>query len=108
MLDGDPLPANSPGIPFQGNTGQDIFGGIVAQGTAELNASLSNNSLQLGPEVLDFSIAPGDLTLGLDGLTNGFGPGFLGIGPGVTQVGTGLAETLFSNEELFFEAEGFQ
>ena len=108
MLDGDPLPANSPGIPFPGNTGQDIFGGIVAQGTAELNASLSNNSLQLGPEVLDFAVPPGDLTLGLDGLTNGFGFGFFGIGPGVTQVGTGLAETLFSNEELFFEAEGFQ
>lgn len=107
MLTGMPLPANSLGIFFQGNTGMDIFGNPVAQGDAELNASLSNNSLQIGPQVLDFAIAPGDLTLGLDGLTNGFGFGFPGIGAGVTQVGSGIAETLFNNEQLFFEAEGF-
>ena len=117
LLTGLPLPANSPGIPFMGNTGIDIFGNIVAQGDAELNASLSNNSLQLGPEVLDFAIAPGDLTLGLDGLTNGFDFTFPGIDAFIpppasqnnpsTEVGSGVAEILFNNEELFFESQGF-
>ena len=107
MLNGMPLPANSLGVFFPGNTGMDIFGNIIAQGDAELNVSMSNNSLQLGPEALDFSIAPGDLTLGLDGLTNGFGFGFIGIGPGVTPVGSAIAETLFDNERLFFDAQGF-
>ena len=107
MLNGMPLPANSLGVFFMGNTGQDIFGNLVAQGDAELNVSMSNNSLQLGPEALDLSIPPGDFTLGLDGLTNGFGFGFPGIGLGVTPVAPAIAETLFDNERLFFEAEGF-
>jgi len=103
MLNGMPLPANTIGNFFPGNVGVDINGFQTSLGTAELNLSMSSNSLQLGPEFLDFSVAPGDFTLGLDGLTNGFGPGFFGI----TDVGLGLAEILVTNEELFFGTQGF-
>jgi len=103
MLNGMPLPADTPGVFFPGNTGLDIFGAPVALGTADLNLSLSNNSLQLGADLLDFSVAPGEFTLGLDGLTNGFAGGL----PGITDVGTELAEILITNEELFFQTQGF-
>jgi len=103
MLNGMALPANSVGVFFPGNTGFDIFGAPVSLGTAELNLSLSNNSLQLGADLLDFSVAPGDFTLGLDGLTNGFAGGI----PNITDVGAALAEILVTNEELFFQTQGF-
>lgn len=99
--DGTPLPADSPGVPLGVNDG-DIFGTPIALGTAELNLSMSNNSLQLGAELLDFAVAPGDFTIGLDGVTNGIGP----IIPGLTNVGPALGEILLTNEELFFQAQG--
>ena len=98
-----PLPADSLGVFFPGNIGVDIFGAPVALGTAELNLSLANNSLQLGADLLDFSAPPGDFTLGLDGLTNGFEGGI----PGITDVGSAFAEILLTNEELFFQTQGF-
>ena len=118
MLNGMPLPANSLGVFFQGNTGVDIMGDLVAQGDAELNVTLSNNSLQLGPEVIDFAIPPGDLRIGFDGLTNGFTfANSPGVDPALfllgsqnnpsTEVGSGEAEILFNNERSFFDAQGF-
>ncbi len=102
-LGGVAIVAPALGIFYPGNTGLDIFGNVVAQGVATMNVDMSSNSLQLGPDILDFSVAPGDFQLGLDGLSNGFTGGF----PGVTDVGFGLAELLITNEELFFGAEGF-
>ncbi len=84
------------------NVGVDLFGGI-ALGTASMNLSMTNNALQLGPEIADLSTAGGDFALGLDGLTNGFGPGF----PGVSDVGFGAAITLIGNEAAFFGSQGF-
>ena len=103
MLNGMPLAPNSFGVFFPVNTGFDIFGAPVSLGTAELNLSMSNNSLQLGADLLDFSAAPGDFRLGLDGLTNGFD----GAAFGLTNVGVDLAEILVTNEELFFQTQGF-
>ncbi|MFT5300055.1 MAG: hypothetical protein ACI814_000829 [Mariniblastus sp.] len=92
------------GVFFPGNTGFDIFGNVVSQGTADLNLAMSNNSLQLPiPDLQDFAVGGGDFTLGLDGLTNGFGGGF----PGISDVGFGFAETLINSEESFFGTEGF-
>ena len=102
-LAGANLPADTPGIFIPGNTGFDIFGNAVAQGTANMNVSMSNNALQLDADILDFSVAPGDFQLGLDGLTNGFtGPFF-----GVTDAPAAIAFPLVGNEETFFGAEGF-
>ena len=103
-LAGMPLPANTFGFGFSllDNVGTDLFGPI-ALGTADLNLSMSNNALQLGPDFQNFAAPGGDFTLGLDGLTNGFGPGF----PGVTDVGFGNAITLIGNEAAFFQSEGF-
>ena len=105
-LTGTDLLANLPGLRLGGslldNIGADLFGPI-ALGTAEMNLSMSNNALQLGPEFFDFAVPGGDFRLGLDGLTNGFGPGFGGI----TDVAFPNAGGLIINEEAFFGTEGF-
>jgi len=106
-LTGTDLAADLPGFSSIGgslldNVGSDLFGAI-ALGTAELNLSMSNNALQLGPELVDLSVPGGDFQLGLDGLTNGFGPGQ----PGITDVAFPNAGFLIGNEEAFFGVEGF-
>lgn len=97
------LPAGTLGVFYPTNTGFDIFGNAVAQGSARMNLDMSSNALQLGADLLDFSVAPGDFTLGLDGATNGF------VGPiaGITSGAFGPAETLIINEESFFSGLGF-
>ena len=105
-LTGTDLPADTPGLrlgfSLLDNIGADLFGPI-ALGTAQLNLSMSNNALQLGPELADLSVPGGDFQLGLDGLTNGFGGGFFGI----TDVAFPNAGFLINNEESFFGLEGF-
>ena len=103
-LTGTDLPADTLGLGLTllDNVGSDLFGPI-ALGTAEMNLSMSNNALQLGPDLLDFSVPGGDFQLGLDGLTNGFGGGFFGI----TDVSFANAGSLINNEESFFGTEGF-
>lgn len=100
---GNVLPADTIGFFFPGNTGFDIFGNAVAEGAAQLNLSMSSNALQLNPDLQDFSVAPGDFTLGLDGATNGFTGPF----PGITPVALNFADALINAETLFFNANGF-
>ena len=102
-LAGVDLTNNAIGFFFPGNVGLDVFGNPVALGVARLNLSMSGNALQLGPDLLDFSQAPGDFTLGLDGLTNGFTGGFFGI----TDVAFPATDALVDGEEGFFGAENF-
>jgi hypothetical protein len=103
-LAGNPLPADTLGFFFPGNTGFDIFGNPVALGAAQLNLSMSSNSLQLPPpDLRDFSVAPGDFTLGLDGFTNGF----TNVFPGITSVPLNFADLLIQNETNFFNLNGF-
>ncbi|MFK7767533.1 MAG: right-handed parallel beta-helix repeat-containing protein [Mariniblastus sp.] len=102
-LAGADLPADTPGFFFPINTGADVFGLPVAVGRANLNLSMSSNSLQLGPELLDFSAAPGEFNLGLDGLTNGFGGGFFGI----QDVPFLFTESIIVGEEGVFTGAGF-
>ena len=103
-LGGTELEADLPGIFYPGNTGNDIFGFPVAFGTAELNLSMTSNALQLPiPDFQNFAVPPGEFTLGLDGLTNGFtGPFF-----GVSDTGFGSTIVLIGNEEAFFNGQGF-
>ncbi|MEM9944308.1 MAG: hypothetical protein AAF939_22330, partial [Planctomycetota bacterium] len=77
--------------------------GPTAQGVASMNLSMGNNSLQLGPDIQDFSNAPGDFQLGLDGLSNGFANAF----PGVSVAPFSVAFGLVGNEEAFFGTRGF-
>lgn len=95
---GNDLPNDTPGIllPTNGNP-------AFALGAANLNLSMSNNALQLGPDIQDFSLAPGEFQLGLDGLTNGFTGPF----PGVVDAPFNLANGLIVNEENFFTTFGF-
>lgn len=103
-LGGTELDADLPGIFFPGNVGVDIFGFPVAFGTADLNLSMTSNALQLPiPDFQDFAVPPGDFTLGLDGLTNGFTGPF----PGVSGTGFGSTIVLIGNEEAFFSGQGF-
>lgn len=103
-LAGNALPADTLGVFYPLNTGFDIRGNVVAIGAAQLNLSMTSNSLQLPPpDLRDFSQAPGDFTLGLDGATNGFtGP----IG-GITSVPLTAADVLIQSETTFFDAFGF-
>ncbi len=102
-LAGADLPGNTIGFFFPGNTGLDIFGNPVALGVARLNLSMSSNALQLGPDLQDFSVAPGDFTLGLDGLTNGFTGGI----PGISDVAFPATDALIDAEEGFFTGQNF-
>jgi hypothetical protein len=104
LLSGADLPADTPGIFFPINTGNSIFGFPVALGTADLNLSMTSNALQLPtPDFQNFAVLPGNFTLGLDGLTNGFtGPFF-----NVSDTGFGAAIVLIGNEEAFFTGQGF-
>jgi hypothetical protein len=103
-LFGNPLPADTLGVFYPGNVGVDIFGNPTAFGAAQLNLSMTSNSLQLPPpDLLDFSVAPGSFTLGLDGATNGF----VGPVPGITPVPLNFAELLIQNESNFFTLNGF-
>ncbi|MGB1930731.1 MAG: hypothetical protein ACPHO8_15600, partial [Mariniblastus sp.] len=103
-LAGNDLPADTPGIFFPINTGVDIFGFPVALGTADLNLSMTSNALQLPiPDFQNFAVPPGEFTLGLDGLSNGFTGPF----PGVSDTGFGATIVLIGNEEAFFTGQGF-
>jgi hypothetical protein len=103
-LGGNPLPADTLGVFYPGNVGLDIFGNPTAFGAAQLNLSMTSNSLQLPPpDLLDFSVAPGSFTLGLDGATNGF----VGPVPGITPVPLNFADLLIQNESNFFTLNGF-
>lgn len=112
-LDGNPidtagveLPADTIGVFFPGNAGVDIFGNAVALGAAQLNLSMSSNALQLLPDIQNFAVAPGQFTLGLDGVTNGFVGPFPSVEP-ITNVGIAFAQTLLNNEITFFNVNGF-
>lgn len=103
-LAGNDLPADTPGIFFPINTGADIFGFPVALGTADLNLSMTSNAMQLPiPDFQNFAVPPGEFTLGLDGLSNGFSGPF----PGVSDTGFGATIVLIGNEEAFFTGQGF-
>jgi hypothetical protein len=104
-LGGTPLPADTLGFFFPGNVGFDIFGNPVALGAAQMNLSMVSNSLQfVPPDLRDFSVAPGDFTLGLDGSTNGFTNATF---PLLTNVPLTFAELLIQNETNFFNLSGF-
>ncbi len=97
------LPADTLGVFFPGNTGINLAMNPVADGVATMNLDMSSNSFQLGVDLIDFSVPPGDFQLGLDGATNGFIPP---VG-NTTTVGFGTAEASILAEELFFFGNGF-
>ena len=102
-LTGMNLPADTFGFFYPGNGGVDVFGNPVAFGTATMNLGMSSNSFQLDVDLEDYSVAPGDFRLGLDGATNGFtGPFF-----GITDVSYAFPETAVQAEEGFFGANNF-
>ena len=76
----------------------------IPPGFASMCIDMSNNVFALGVIIADFSSAPGDFRLGLDGATNGFTQNDV-ISPTITNFG--LCEQLISTEELFFAARGF-
>ena len=79
----------------------------VPFGFANMCIDLSNNVFALNAIVGDFSLAPGDLRLGLDGATNGntITTPFPADTPTLTNFG--LCEQLITTEELFFAERGF-
>ena len=65
---------------------------------------MTSNALQLPiPDFQNFAVPPGEFTLGLDGLSNGFTGPF----PGVSDTGFGATIVLIGNEEAFFTGQGF-
>jgi hypothetical protein len=101
---GAPVEDGDPGIFIPGNTGTDIFGNPVPIGVADLNVAVVNNGIQLGIDAQDFSQAPGDFTLSLEGTnTNVSATNF-----GLTQTSLGLVDTLITSEELSFLMRGFE
>lgn len=98
LLEGD----GTAGIDIPGNTGMDIFGNPVPIGTADLNVILNNNAVDLAVNALDFSLAPGDLLIGLDG-TNETLP-VIFPQPETTRT---AVQGAIDAEESLFEARGF-
>ena len=107
--DGDPIDLDEDDI-----ADATIFDGL-APGFANMCIGMSNNVFALSVDIADFSQAPGDLQLGLDGATNGFTGApfpffrsFFAPQPdAATLTNFNVCSQLIANEELFFEGNGF-
>ncbi len=98
---GNPIDINEDNIPDFG-----IFDDIPP-GFASMCIDMSNNVFALGVVIEDFSSAPGDFQLGLNGATNGFTANNLMSTSPATNSNFGLCDQLISTEELFFAGRGF-
>jgi len=98
------LPADTLGFFFAANgSPTDIFAIPVIGSFATLNLDMSENTFSLGRDMQDFSLAPGDFVLGLNGASNGFvGPVF-----GLTPSAYGFTTPIIAGIEGIFAGAGF-